>query len=72
MRVPEPFLPIIMPAEYSKMYASECCLLTRNPLSGSWDEMDWSTFGRFVDRVSNAMIHLGVNRGDRGGYLSEK
>lgn len=72
MRVPEPFLPIIdVPAEYSKMYASECCLLTRNPLSGSWDEMDWSTFGRFVDRVSNAMVHLGVNRGDRVAIFSE-
>ncbi|CQB89994.1 Uncharacterised protein [Chlamydia trachomatis] len=63
MRLPDPFLPIIdIPKAYTQQYAKETCLLTRNPLSGSWEEMTWAHFGRFVERMAKAMIHTGIER----------
>lgn len=72
MRLPDPFLPIIdIPKAYTQQYAKETCLLTRNPLSGSWEEMTWAHFGRFVERMAKAMIHTGIERGDRIAIFSE-
>lgn len=72
MRLPDPFLPIVdVPKAYAKKYAKETCLLTRNPLSGSWDEMTWAQFGSIVQRIAVSMVHTGVERGDRIAIFSE-
>ena len=72
MRLPDPFLPIVdVPKAYAKKYAKETCLLTRNPLSGSWDEMTWAQFGSIVQRIAVSMVHNGVERGDRIAIFSE-
>ncbi|MDO5017190.1 MAG: long-chain fatty acid--CoA ligase [Porphyromonas sp.] len=65
-------LPIIdVPMEYAMQYPNETCLLVRNEISGAWEEVKWSAFGRLVRETANAILHQGIEEGDRIAVFSE-
>ena len=58
-----------MLARNAEMYGEEIALIEREPAKGNRKEITWKTFDEQADRLANALLKMGVKKGDTVVHL---
>lgn len=56
-------------ARNARLYRGDVALVERDPTTASRREISWTEFDRAANRLANALIRVGVTKGDRVGHL---
>ena len=56
-------------ARNARLYRGDVALVERDPTTASRREISWIEFDRAANRLANALIRVGVTKGDRVGHL---